>query len=387
MKHRILFLTYTSKNWMGGIYYIKNQIVQLLKYAPSRKNIKIYLYVTKETMEEYTDLLNNPYIIVLYKEDIAKKALVQFNKMMEWELEADILYMVCRYRIEYIFPYFPEGKWNKRIFLKKSIAWIPDFQHIHFPEYFSREELLIREEQFKDIAQNHNKLVLSSKDAYRDYIKKYPNSKRNVYIIPFCSALNRSVVKENKVGKVKQKYGITNNYFIICNQFWVHKNHMFVFEVLKRALEFDNRICIVCTGDLSDYRNRKYINDIQNYVKDHELTNNVYLLGLIDKAEQIQLLKGAIALIQPSLFEGWATGVEDAKTLKKRIILSNIDVHHEQANDMCVFFDPNSPDDLLRLIVKVWEQEKDKIQKSGYSLKYASKYGKRFYKMLMSGER
>ena len=86
MKHRILFLTYTSKNWMGGIYYIKNQIVQLLKYAPSRKNIKIYLYVTKETMEEYTDLLNNPYIIVLYKEDIAKKALVQFNKIMEWEL-------------------------------------------------------------------------------------------------------------------------------------------------------------------------------------------------------------------------------------------------------------------------------------------------------------
>jgi hypothetical protein len=50
-------------------------------------------------------------------------------------------------------------------------------------------------------------------------------------------------------------------------------------------------------------------------------------VGFIDRAEQTMLLKNAISIVQPSLFEGWSTVVEDAKALNQYMILSDIPVN------------------------------------------------------------
>lgn len=382
-KKRILFIAQSTKSWMGGVYYIKNQIVQLLSYVPARKKIRIYLYTNEECAREYMQLSNYANVSILYMEKISTKSFVQICKMIP-DLDADIAYLVWKYNISYIFPYFPKEKVNKILFLKKSISWIPDFQHVHIPQIFSKKEIAYREREFKEVAYGHEKLVLSSQDAYMDYIKKYPNCGENIYIIPFCSALDKKIVQKNNVEKVKAKYGIRGNYFIICNQFWMHKNHMFAFKALKKALETSPDIVIVCTGKLSDYRNRNYIYEIKEYIANNGMQKNVFLLGLIDKADQIQLIKGAIALIQPSLFEGWGTSVEDAKTLNKKILLSDIPVHHEQMNHNCQLFSTVSPEELAKLILQLWEKEKNCLQRSGFSFGDAPKYGALFYKMLFN---
>lgn len=382
MRKNILFVAQSTKKWLGGVYYIKNQIAQLLSYAPARKRLKIYLYTSEKCGKEYADLLNYHNVKMIFCEKISTNLLVQLGETINENLDADILYLTLRYNISYVFPYFPKGKINKHFLLGKSISWIPDFQHIHLTYLFSKNELKKREEDFGEMAREHNKLVLSSQDAYKDYINKYPECKERVYVIPFCSALDKEAVKRNDVEKVKKKYGIEGSYFIICNQFWQHKNHMLAFQALKNALEIDPQIMMVCTGNTEDYRNKKYIREIKEFIKNNGLQNNIFLLGLVDKNDQIQLLKGALALIQPSLFEGWGTGVEDAKTLKKRILLSNIAVHREQMDKTAQLFDPYVSDELTGLMLELWNQDREKLQNSGYSRKDASKYGALFYKML-----
>ena len=69
--------------------------------------------------------------------------------------------------------------------------------------------------------------------------------------------------------------------------------------------------------------------------------DNCRVLGLIPKRNQMALLKEATAVIQPSLFEGWSTIVEEARLLNKRRIVSDIIVHREQAWDDVIFFDPH----------------------------------------------
>ena len=61
-------------------------------------------------------------------------------------------------------------------------------------------------------------------------------------------------------------------------------------------------------------------------------------------------MKNAKFVIQPSLFEGWGTVVEDAKVLDKTILLSDIPVHQEQKNEKCILFDPHDPVALANLI-------------------------------------
>src|SRR3990172_9644127 len=74
------------------------------------------------------------------------------------------------------------------------------------------------------------------------------------------------------------------------------------------------------------------------------------------------------SLINPSFFEGWSTTVEEAKSMGKRIILSDIEVHREQNPSGGVFFDPKNPKELAEIMWKVWtksdiEEEKDLSRK------------------------
>jgi hypothetical protein len=43
-------------------------------------------------------------------------------------------------------------------------------------------------------------------------------------------------------------------------------------------------------------------------------------------------------------FEGWSTTVEKANASDVPMILSNLDVHLEQASDRAFYFDPKSPE-------------------------------------------
>ncbi|MFM8004242.1 MAG: glycosyltransferase, partial [Dolichospermum sp.] len=113
---------------------------------------------------------------------------------------------------------------------------------------------------------------------------------------------------------------------------------------------------IVCTGHIYDHRKPDYIDIILQAIHTYGLANQVYLLGLIPRIDQIQLMRHSLAVIQPSLFEGWSTVVEDARCLGKKMILSDFPVHLEQDPPGSVFFERNSPQELANLIGEWWEK-------------------------------
>ena len=61
-------------------------------------------------------------------------------------------------------------------------------------------------------------------------------------------------------------------------------------------------------------------------------------------------MKDSEVVINPSKFEGWSTTVEEAKSLGKNIILSDIPVHREQNPKWGIYFDPNNPNQLASII-------------------------------------
>jgi ABC-type sugar transport system substrate-binding protein len=59
---------------------------------------------------------------------------------------------------------------------------------------------------------------------------------------------------------------------------------------------------------------------------------------------------GCVALINPPNLEGWSTPVEEAKASDVPMILSNLDVHREQASDRAFYFGPKSPEQLAKIL-------------------------------------
>ena len=80
----------------------------------------------------------------------------------------------------------------------------------------------------------------------------------------------------------------------------------------------------------------------------------VTLLGVIPRGDQIQLMRRSLAIVQPSLFEGWSTVVEDARLLGKRVLASDIAVHREQHPPGCRFFASESTESLADALGDWW---------------------------------
>ncbi|MEZ4901449.1 MAG: hypothetical protein R2822_06650 [Spirosomataceae bacterium] len=76
---------------------------------------------------------------------------------------------------------------------------------------------------------------------------------------------------------------------------------------------------------------------------------------MIPRAHQLGLMKHALAVIQPSKFEGWSTVVEDAKSLQKQILLSRIPVHVEQMGDRAYYFEADEADELKILYARFFD--------------------------------
>lgn len=387
MRKKILFLANGGKSWIGGLYYVKNMIFALTQYKEAMDNLEIFILTTKENknlFEQFSVYPNVNYIITnnfFSSNSIANKIINKIsNIFFDRSFDFNVIHSCFTNKIDYIYPV----QQTAYLFFKEaSINWIPDFQHIHLPQFFSENDIAGRDNSFGYFAKNHSKLVLSSDDAYKDYKKLYPNNLKNVYTVPFVSALTQDEVQIN-VDIVKEKYSIKGEFFFVGNQFWVHKNHKLLFEAINIVVnKFNKNILLLCTGYAQDYRNKEYFNQLLKYIEDNKLSDNIKILGFIDRIEQIALIKSSIAVVQPSLFEGWGTLVEDAKTIGKHIILSDISVHKEQKNDKCKFFDRNNADELAVIMMEKLEFAKIYAKEYQYDVSRAEQYGKMFCNMLL----
>jgi glycosyltransferase involved in cell wall biosynthesis len=61
----------------------------------------------------------------------------------------------------------------------------------------------------------------------------------------------------------------------------------------------------------------------------------------------------SVALLNPSCLEGWSTTVEEARSLGVPLVLSDLDVHREQAGDDATYFDRTSATALADALQRV----------------------------------
>ena len=85
---------------------------------------------------------------------------------------------------------------------------------------------------------------------------------------------------------------------------------------------------------------------LHDLVERERLQDLVSFLGVIPRVHQLCLMKHSSAVVQPSLFEGWSTLIEDAKSLQVPVLASRLDVHIEQLGESAIYFDPLSPQDI-----------------------------------------
>ena len=142
-------------------------------------------------------------------------------------------------------------------------------------------------------------------------------------------------------------------FFYVPNQYWVHKNHLIILKAIKYIKKKNKlkKILILSSGLSIDYRNPNHFLRIKNFISENSLENNYKYLGVIPFKDVLSLIYHSTAIINPSKFEGRSSTVEQAKSMGKKIILSNINIHKEQKPENANYFDPNNYKQLSKILL------------------------------------
>ncbi len=338
-----------NEGWIGGTYYVMNLIHALNALDDVHKPFLIILS-KDETDFEKVKAIQYPYIDyqLINKTDLSLPARI-INKLARPIFKDNLIKIKPhKQKIDVLFWGTLDHYFRK---IPIHLFWIPDFQEVHLPTFFSAKQIESRRKKYRHLVQQKKDIVFSSQDANNDFNQLFPNAKGNSFILNFAVSHPKEY-KKRSIDTLKKKYDLTSPYFFCPNQFWKHKNHMLVLNSLKELKSKGQlNFTVAFSGKESDQRNPNYFKGLKTFVRENNLENNIRFLGFIDRKDQLQLMNHALAIVQPSLFEGWSTVVEDAKAMNQNIIISDLDVHKEQLGDTGYFFDRNSSIELTKQLM------------------------------------
>jgi glycosyltransferase involved in cell wall biosynthesis len=236
------------------------------------------------------------------------------------------------------------------------VGYIFDFQYKYYHSYFSSKECMDRDIRFATILRDAKAIIVNANSVKEDIDLFFPYHDCKVFNLPFCAAPVSNWLEDGNLDLLA-RYNLPPRYFLISNQFWVHKSHTTAFRALAilKDEECGKDLHIVCTGKMEDHRFPDYIEDLQDEVRTSGLKEKVHFLGHIPKIDQIAIMKASLAVLQPSRFEGGPGGgsVFDAVSIGVPVILSDIPVNKEiESEGNLLYFEEGSSIDLAKIMRK-----------------------------------
>jgi glycosyltransferase involved in cell wall biosynthesis len=348
-----------SRHWMGGMTYIIN-LVQSLDALPPDERPEIVLVNTLDepTHPEIAALLAYDAVVGILPGALAPPLFKPSGNGLpyvrgetgracrQWlEAEVDATFPVMFDEIDTVTSGRP-------------IAWIPDFQQLHYPEFFPAHELAEREDYCRRIAGlTDTPLLLSSFSVREDFERFHAGSRSNLFVWPFCSALTA----DDGAGiDVCAKHRLPERFLYSPNQFWVHKDHMTLYRAIRILRDRGLPVTLACSGYRFDYRSAEVVPALDRFIADYDLHDAIRYVGVVPRAEQIDLFRHTAAIVSASRFEGWSTVVEDARALGRPMVLSDIATHAEQkrresAVRPIFLFRTGDAEDLARVLAECWD--------------------------------
>ncbi len=335
MKH-VGLVALGGAGWMGGTNYVRGLATAIRAASPETR---VSFLCPQNLLPDWHDA---PSVIAVKMRRTLRARLFDRTPRLPAA--------VSRAGIEFVYPvtYASDFLFHSQLAERGWAGWIPDFQHRYLPEFFTGKDLAWREERIALLAEKAPRVVLSSESAAVDFREFYPAHAAKAHVLTFATpplGLHDAALAMD---------GIPPRFLLVCNQFWKHKNHAVIWDALRILAARGIRPVVLCTGELVDHRDPAYAETIRVALRTDGLSEQVKLLGLIPREQQIALMRKAVAILQPSLFEGWSTIVEDARTLGRPSLLSGIAVHREQHPPGGRFFDPHAPEELADLIADAW---------------------------------
>lgn len=344
---KIAFCDIGGDSWTGGMTYRRNLLKSLKLYD---QNIEIYLFKDNKNISVYENEYDGVYLLKTQKLPILNTVFKLFKSSLMLDIQMGQLIRKVFPKLDALFPHsFRTGT------KVPSIMWIPDFQIMYLPDLYTSQQVKSFPTVMRKALKSTPMVILSSEDAQNDLKKFFPEYAGKSRILRFVAHVPKNLY-DIKPQDIIKKYNIPERYIYVPNQFWAHKNHILLLDAMNILKQRGVRPFVVFSGNPIDNRRPKHLLDVFHRINLYGLREQVAILGFIEHEDIYSLIRQSVCVLNPSLFEGWSTTVEEAKSVGKAMLLSNLPVHIEQNPPKSLYFDRHSVEDLADKLGTIWQE-------------------------------
>ena len=350
---RIAFRLPDEGVWTGGVNYLETVCRALLTHADLGYEPVVFCNPGGDPalLERFGSLLGGR---LVREPGVARRRRAGLAAALTWGRNQAAASLCLRHRCDVFMEAADYMGWR---FPTACLAWVPDFQDRHLPHLFSYWNLRRKSSGLRLQLATRRTVLLSSEDARADCEHFYPQARGKTAVARF--AVSPALQPGENDARIPEKHGLPARYFYLPNQYWVHKNHLCVVDALRALRDQGTNVIVASSGNPQDPRHTLHYARLRQSVVAQALGEHFLFLGNIPARDVAILMRSSVAMLNPSLFEGWSTTVEEAKSLAVRMVLSNLAVHREQAGASAEYFDPNDCAALAAILRKVWTESRE----------------------------
>lgn len=327
---------------------------------------------------DYTILLPAPPLEDLPKERGGWKYKILKPKRLWTKIALPLALYTAKQKPDIIFspthyiPRFAPGR-------VKRVVTIFDLSFLHSPESFLKKDLWQLKNWTKFSVENADHIITISKFSKQDIVSQYGMDKNKItvaypgydkekYKIQNVSKETAFGRAKSKLKEVKRKYKIGDNYLIYIGTIQPRKNLIRLMEAFARVAREKIELELVLVGKARGEGRQGWLyEDILQTPRNLGIEDRVKFLGFVQTEDLSLLLSGALAFVQPSLWEGFGIPVVEAMATGTSVIVSNVSSLPEVVGKAGFLVDPYSVDQIEQAIrtITVDKKLRQKYSKAG----------------------
>ncbi|MGD2184189.1 glycosyltransferase family 4 protein [Lusitaniella coriacea] len=232
------------------------------------------------------------------------------------------------------------------------IITVYDMIHEHFPEQLDPDGQQI--EQKRKAILDARVLLCISENTKQDLLECYPEVEEKVRVTYLAADIDVSAIDSNQ--SVPE-----SPYFIYVGGRWGYKN----FNGLLRAF---GKVASVCSDVMLCVVGSPFNAAEEQFIADLKLRNRVRQYGHIDDRALATLYRHSVALVYPSLYEGFGIPLLEAMSCGTAVVASDCSSIPEVVGEAGILFNPNATGDLADILLFLLDNpiERDRLIAKGY---------------------
>jgi glycosyltransferase involved in cell wall biosynthesis len=283
----------------------------------------------------------NSYLFFSHPAGIAllKKMLPGDIQIIPVRTERQIL--LCRDEIDLYFS--PLNDLRPRLLDVPTVTILADIQEQYYPENFRKSEVEARRETVPEICRSATTLVTVSQFCKRTIIEKFQIDPQKIEVVPLAP---QAGILQSADSEIPPAVDLPQEFFFYPANPYPHKNHAMLLDSISRWNGEAPSLIFAGHETVGGYPLRKEI-------ARRNLGSRCRIFSDLPPGQIRWLYRHAIAVVMPTMFEGFGMPAVEALACGCPLICSDLPALREIAGETAIYFPPGNVQEMVQSMQRI----------------------------------